>query len=184
MCKLFHQPGLNDAEEEDLQAAFKRLLPELSTEKWPSETLNGLLSRMLVRLKMRKQFKELVDASDPWLNADWEFTSPKTGTVPGLPETSKISVCSRVLFREVMLHYIGEGAEGLENFKECAKHAIARFSDYDALDMTSVGLSVLKDYLVICEGMVGLGDFTTGLKYKARVLFVSSGAFHFRTATP
>ena len=97
---------------------------------------------------------------------DGLLETPSVGTVPNLTETGRISVCTRVLFRETLFCWMNQGKEGVDKVEKLVLAMEARFGNYDALDMTSVGIPVVKEYLRIVMCIKSLANFSLGLAHK------------------
>jgi len=166
VCKLFHQPGVMEVEDSDLDPAVDRIAVKLSLKDWPMESINSMLSRKLVQHKKEERYEELVKGCDPFLSEALNLKNPRVGAIPNITEAAKMAICTRVLFRELFFGLVAKGREGLPAVKAVSVLIDAQFNKYDALDISSSALPVLKEYLALGRCFLALSDFTHGLEYK------------------
>ena len=167
ICKVFLPSQLKTQLDADVNSAIDRVSTVLCPEQWPSEVTNGLLSRSITSIKASGNWRKYVEVCDPWAcAADYDLKNLSIGTMRNLNESSRITVCSRVLIKEGLFAFMSKGAEASSHVVKVSREMLAIFDNYDALDMSPEGLPYIKEYTLIAECLAGLGDFSTGLRYK------------------
>ena len=177
LSKLFHPAVLNEQKDEVINPAIDRLSVELPPEKWPVATVNNMLSRTITSQKNGEDFANLVRVCDPWSAGKFDLKDLTVGAFPNLTEVSKISVCTRVLFRETLFFYVNKGGPGAVGVQKLCVCIRTRLETYDALDISAVGMPVLKEYLDIVGCLQSLGDFSKGIVFKDIILLRRSIGF-------
>ena len=114
LAKVFHQPYIMDAKDDEINAAIDTLTETLVREKWPSDATNALLSRKVTRAKDSGDYTTLFFATVPWGGSAFDLENPQNRSAPNLSEDARIAVFVRVGLREVLLgECMGAGADGL-----------------------------------------------------------------------
>ena len=166
VAKIFHQNEIFNQTQVDIDAGVDRLASELEPSKWPSVVVNNLLSFRIMILQKEQKWDEFVEICDAWAKTAFDLKRMCVASLPNVTEAAKVSVCSRVLFREGLYQLVSKGQEASSTVKELSKHIVEHYCEYDPIDLTVDGLRALKEYLCLGKVFMSLVDFELGLKYK------------------
>ena len=155
-----------EASQTDIDAAIDKISPFLPALKWPSEAINTLLSRTLTIGKGNKQWALVLSCTLPWGGGPRSLKLPAVSALPNLTEGSRIQVFLKVWYRETVLAVAAKGSDGMADLKIICPLQKDEFEKFDALDMTTAGLPVLKEQIELANCLLSLVDFSYGLQWK------------------
>ena len=167
LCEIFHPSQLPGAEDKDVDNAIDMLLPHVPLADWPQDVINALLSKKLSAHKDAEDFEKFFNAVDVWLVKQFSLKAPIVGTMPNTPMSTKIAICTRILYKETLVVMLGTGAAGVNHVSALMRVALGSLEIRDALDMAcQYELIALKEYLAIWHFSKTLLVPTVGLKYE------------------
>jgi hypothetical protein len=87
----------------------------------------------------------------------------ESGALPNLNEQVEVPVCSRVLMKETLFAAVGKGKTDAATTKQMCEVVLRHINQYDPVDLSDIGLSILKEYLHVATDFLTLAHSTLGL---------------------